>query len=246
MDLSRKTIVITGASKGLGRMAAINLSKGKAQVILVARTKPLLERVREEIEEMTGKAPLVIACDISDENDVNRMAGVIRESFQRVDVLINNAGIGTHKTLETMSNGEMRKQFEVNFFGTFYCIKALLPLIRLSGSGYILNVGSLMSEISFADNSVYAATKFALSGFVEGFRYEMKKSDIKVGFLLPGLMDTSFQDDREGGLKVPGFLILHPQKVAITLERMISRRTNKAYMYRWMLWLMKMRRLLGR
>ncbi len=245
MDLSDKTIVITGASKGLGKTLAIHLSGHKGNMILVARTRSLLENVRDEIEGMIGKAPLVIVCDISRENDADHMAEIIRERFQRIDVLINNAGIGMHKMSEAMTNEEMRRQFEVNFFGAFYCTKALLPLVRLSASGYILNIGSLISEISFADNSVYAATKFALAGFVEGFRHEMRKSNVKVGLLLPGLMDTSFQGDRKGTFRVPGFMILNAQKVAATIERMIGKRTSKEYMYRWMLLPMKMRRFLG-
>jgi short-subunit dehydrogenase len=117
--------------------------------------------------------------------------------------LLNNAGIGIHKTSEGMSNEEMRKQFEVNFYGPFYCVKALLPLLKLSDSPYILNIGSLAGEISFADNSIYAATKSALSCFSDGLRDEMKRFNIKVGLFLPGLMSTSFQNDREHNLKIP-------------------------------------------
>jgi short-subunit dehydrogenase len=76
-----------------------------------------------------------------------------------------------------------------------YCIKALLPLLKVSSSGYIINIGSLLSKVSYAQTSIYSATKFALNGFTEGFRYEMKKNNIKVGFFMPGPMNTSFHDD---------------------------------------------------
>jgi uncharacterized protein len=243
MDLSNKTIVITGASKGLGRETALRLCRRNPDIILIARTKNLLEQTQKEIEILAGKKPLIIPCDISNETDVNHMAGIISESFKHVDVLINNAGIGIHKLSEKMSNDEMRKQFEVNFFGPFYCIKALLPLLKSSGGAYILNIDSLVSEISFADNSVYAATKSALAGFSEGLRCEMKELNIRVGLFLPGLMNTTFQYDRKNAAKLPPFMILDPGKVAVKLEQMILNKRKKLYMYRWMLLLMKAKQL---
>jgi uncharacterized protein len=139
----------------------------------------------------------------------------------------------------------MRKQFEVNFYGPFYCVKALLPLLRLSDSPYILNIGSLVGEISFADNSIYAATKSALSCFSDGLRSELVKSNIRVGLFLPGLINTSFQNDRERKIKTPSFMTLDPKKVAEKLEWVIYRRKKKVYMYKWMLFLMKINKLFG-
>ena len=133
--------------------------------------------------------------------------------------------------------------FEVNFYGPFYCVKALLPLLKLSNSPYILNIGSLVSEVSFADNSIYAATKSALSRFSDGLRSELVNSNIKVGLFLPGLMDTSFQNDRERKTRVPIFMILNPQKVAAKVERLIHRRRKKVYMHRWMPFLMRTKKL---
>jgi len=245
MSLSHRNIVITGASKGLGREAALRLCQKGANLILVARTKGLLEETGKKIECLTGAAPLIICCDVSNEQDVERMSRIIRDKFRHIDVLINNAGIGIHKTSEEMSGEEMRKQFEVNLYGPFYCIKALLPLLRLSNSAYIINVGSLVSKVSFADNSMYAATKYGLSGFTEGLRQEMKKWNIKVGLFMPGLMNTSFQEDREGGVGAPAFLVIPPEKAALKLEKMIYGRKGTVFMYRWMLFLMKIKKLVG-
>ncbi len=242
---SNKVIVITGASKGLGKETALRLCRRNTSLILAARTESLLKRTQKEIEGLTGRTPLIIPCDVSSQSDVERMAEIIKNNFQHIDVLINNAGIGIHKISQDISNEEMRRQFEVNFYGPFYCVKALLPMLKLSDSPYIVNIGSLVGEISFADNSVYAATKSALSRFSDGLCNEMKGLNIKVGLFLPGIMSTTFQNDRERNIRIPAFMILNPEKVAAKLERVICRRRKKVYMYKWMLFLMKLKKLLG-
>ncbi|MCP4131663.1 MAG: SDR family NAD(P)-dependent oxidoreductase [bacterium] len=104
--------------------------------------------------------------------------------------MVNNAGIGIYKPLERLNNSEMRDHFKINFFGAYYCIKVLLPLLKLSDSGYVLNVGSIFSKVSLQENSVYAATKFALAGFTQGLRPELKKYNIGMGLFMPGAMKT--------------------------------------------------------
>jgi len=242
---SNKIIVITGALKGLGKEAALCLCRQNTSLVLAARTESLLKQTQNEIGALTGRSPLIIPCDVSKESDVEHMSRIIKDNFHHIDVLINNAGIGIHKVSESLSNEEMRKQFEVNFYGPFYCVKALLPLLKLSDSPYILNIGSLVGEVSFADNSVYAATKAALACFSDGLRSEMMHSNIRVGLFLPGIMSTTFQNDRGHNTKIPSFMILDPQKVAEKLERVIYRRRKKVYMHKWMLFLMKIKKLFG-
>jgi short-subunit dehydrogenase len=236
MNIENKTIVITGASKGLGKAMALHFSQKRANVILVARTETLLNQVQTQIRQSTGQIPLIIPCDISCESDVDRMAAVIQKNYPCVDVLINNAGFGTYQVSEHLSNQEMRRHFEVNFFGTYYCTKALLPLIKQSKSGYILNIGSLFSQIALAENSVYAATKFALAGFSEGLRQELNSYGIKVGLFLPGPMKTSFHDNKgKNTQKSSDSVALDPQKAAEKVEKMICQQKKKVITPYWML-----------
>ncbi|MEN6463370.1 MAG: SDR family NAD(P)-dependent oxidoreductase [Syntrophomonas sp.] len=245
MESASRTIVITGASKGLGREIALYLSRKNSYLILIARSKELLEELKTEIQKISGRTPLIIKCDISNENDLNHILEIIQGKFQQIDVLINNAGIAIHRVSEQITGEEMRKQFETNVYGVFYCIRTLLPLIKNSNSGYILNIGSLTSIIPFADNTIYAATKSAVAVMSEGLYHELKKINIKVGLFLPGILDTSFQKDREGVvLRIPAFLILNPEKAAVIIGKMISKRKKKTVMYRWMLMFMKMKQLL--
>ncbi len=236
MQIKDKVIIITGASSGLGRETALQLSGLGGKVVLAARSEKKLEDVQAEIKEITKESPLAVRCDISSEEDVARMAARIKEKYGHVDVLINNAGIGKYRLSEKISNQEMRTHFETNFFGAYYCIKALLPLIKLKRAGYILNVGSLFSKIALADVSVYAATKFALAGFTEGIRKELKPFNIGVGLLMPGSINTSFQNKkRKGELKAPAFLTLEPDRVAKVIEIMIIRNKKNVVFPKWML-----------
>lgn len=245
-ELENRVIVITGASRGLGKETAIHLSRLRANMVLVARSEGQLKDVQGEIEAITGEPPLIVRCDISSEEDVSSMAAMVNERYGQVDVLVNNAGFATYRMSENISNQEMQRHFEVNFYGAYYCIKALLPLIKQSESGYILNIGSLFSKVALAENSVYAATKFALAGFTEGLRREMKPSGIGVGLFLPGPMSTSFQENRdESAVKAPNFLSLNPKKVAVVLEKMIRRNKKTVILPEWMMILLKIRYLFG-
>jgi short-subunit dehydrogenase len=245
MELSNKVIVITGASKGLGKAIALRLSRLTPHLVLMARHEPLLLQVQAEIADATGHSPYVIECDISSESDVKRMASLVEGKYDRVDVLVNNAGFGTYRASENISNQEMRRHFEVNFFGAYYCIKALLPLLRQSEAGYVLNIGSLFSRVSLAENSVYAATKSALAGYTEGLYSELKPSGIGVGLFMPGPMDTSFQDNRdEGAIRSP--VTLDTGRVAGIVETMIRRRKKTMIRPVWMLATLKLLVRLGR
>jgi len=244
MKLYDKTIVITGASKGLGKKMAMLLCKKYSNLILISRTKELLIELKNKIHNLTGNTPLIIQCDITNEHDINNMVKIIQEKYKKIDVLINNAGIGIYKKISNITNEEMRKQFEVNFYGAFNCTKVLLPLIKKSKSGYILNIGSLYNKISFAETSVYSATKCALYGFTEGLRHEIKNDNIKIGYIMPGSMNTSFhKDEKENTLKAPAFLTLDPEKVAKKIDNIILKRKKKIVMYKWILFLMRLKKL---
>jgi len=195
-----------------------------------------LKQVQDEITEITKKSPLIIRCDITIEEDVSRMAAIVSKNYGCLNVLINSAGIGKYRVSEMISNQEMRRHFEVNFFGTYYCIKALLPLIKTQDSGYILNIGSLFGKcVPFADVSVYAASKFALRGFSDGLRKELKSYGIGVGHLMPGAVNTAFQDKKETGeRKAPPFLTLEADDVAKAIEQMIRYGKNSVMLPKWM------------
>jgi uncharacterized protein len=236
MNIKDKVVLITGGSSGIGKATAIHLSRLGAKVILVARSEGRLKPVQDEITEITKESPLIIQCDITIEEDISRMADIVSRNFDHLDVLINSAGIGKYRVSEMISNQEMRRHFEVNFYGAYYCIKALLPLMKSQDSGYILNIGSLFGKgVPFADVSVYAASKFALRGFSDGLRKELKSFGIGVGHLMPGAVNTAFQDKKEAGeRKAPAFLTLEADDVVKAIEKMIRYRKNSVMLPKWM------------
>jgi len=241
MDIRDKIIVITGASSGLGKETAINLSRHGGRVVLVARSATRLKQVQDEITEITGQPPVTVQCDITREEDISIMVDTIRQKYDHIDILINNAGIAKYLVSEKISNQEMRQLFKVNFFGTYYCIKALLPLMKHKGKGYILNVSSLFGlVVPFADISIYSASKFAIVGFSEGLRKELKSYGIGVGLFMPGSINTPFQNKKEEGeRKTPPFLMMDVSKAAKNIINMITKNKKNVVTPRWMLPLFK-------
>jgi hypothetical protein len=246
MDMAGKTVLVTGSSRGLGRETALILGRKNTDVILVARTREQLSRVRQEIAQHTDKQPLTLVCDISNEADVLKMAENLKGQVSRIDVLVNNAGFGTYRPMEKMSSQEMRRHFEVNLFGVYYCTKVLLPLLKKSSSAYILNIGSFFCRVAGADNSVYAATKFALAGFSQGLRRELKPFGIGVGLFMPGPIKTSFHQNRdEQALRSPDFLMLDPKKTALKVVGMIAGKKKTLIYPLWMYQVLRLKLLLS-
>ncbi len=242
MDIKNKTVLITGGSSGIGKATAIQLSRAGAKVIIAARSESLLREAHDEIHQITDEYPLTVSCDITVEEEVLTMADTVREKYGQLDVLINNAGICKYLASEKISNETMRRHFEVNFFGAYYCTQAMLPLIKTQGNGYILNVGSLYGKVvPFADVSAYAATKFALKGYSDGLRKELKPFGIGVGLLMPGPVNTSWQARKEPDERqTPASLMVEPEQIARVMEKMIKHEKKNVIHPKWMYPLLRM------
>jgi short-subunit dehydrogenase len=191
MNSAGKVILITGASSGIGRATAILTGKTRSPVIIAARRMDRLTEVAREIESAGGKA-LAIQTDISDELQVASMVDKALQHFGRIDVLINNAGIGLYATVDETMPQQMEKLWRVNYMGTFYAIKHVLPLMRKQQSGQIIVVSSMSGRRGSAFKSAYCATKFAQIGFLESLRMELINTNIKCTLIFPGGTQTEF------------------------------------------------------
>lgn len=191
MNLAEKVILITGASSGIGRATAILTGKTNLPVIIAARRMDRLTEVAREIESAGGKA-LPIQTDISDESQVAAMVDKALQHFGRIDVLINNAGVGLYATVDETTPEQMEKLWRVNYMGTFHAIKHVLPVMRKQQSGQIIVVASMSGRRGAAFKSAYCATKFAQIGLLESLRMELINTNIKCTLIFPGGTQTEF------------------------------------------------------
>ncbi|HYC90484.1 MAG TPA: SDR family NAD(P)-dependent oxidoreductase [Thermoanaerobaculia bacterium] len=212
MDLKDKTVVITGASSGIGRATALEMARRGANVVLAARRAEQLEEVAARCRAL-GVSALAVATDVTRPEDCRRLADAAGE----VDVLVNNAGFAVFAPVPDAEPATLREMMDTNFFGMVHCTRAVLPRMLARRSGTIVNVGSITGLMGFARMTGYCATKFALVGFTEGLRDEVLGSGVKVALVCPGTTDTEFFVRAEEG-KMPGasrlMLAVKPERVA--------------------------------
>jgi short-subunit dehydrogenase len=188
-----RTAVVTGASSGIGRVLALRLAREGARVALVARCENELEKAAREIHDAGGRA-LVLACDVGDRARVERAAERALSTWGSVDLLVNNAGYGHHKSFLEWSVEDMERMMRVNYLGSLYWTKALLPSMVGRGSGWIVFVASVAGKIAPPEESAYAATKHAMVALAEALSIEVEDAGVHVLTVCPGTVRTPFFD----------------------------------------------------
>jgi len=189
--------VITGGSEGLGRQIALQLIKDKVTVVLLARSENKLKETTEEINSLSGQAHYYV-CDVSDRVAVGKVADQILNTFKGVDILINDAGVYFENASEKVTQSQVEQMFTINSLGTIYTTQAFLPHFKKQNQGQILNVISIAGLEPSSEWGIYAASKFAQTGFTESLRRELSGTKIKVMGFYPEGMDT--QIFKKGGL----------------------------------------------
>jgi NAD(P)-dependent dehydrogenase (short-subunit alcohol dehydrogenase family) len=184
-----RVAVITGGSRGLGLLMARKLAAEGARLALLARDPAELQRAQAELAAQ-GASVLSVPCDMSDRNQVTEAIGKVARHFGRIDVLINNAGIIQVGPLEHMAIEDFEKCMAVHFYGPLYATWAALPHMMEARSGRIVNITSIGGKIAFPHLLPYTASKFALVGFSDGLRVELRRHNIRVTTVFPGLMRT--------------------------------------------------------
>jgi NAD(P)-dependent dehydrogenase (short-subunit alcohol dehydrogenase family) len=208
--LEGKTVLITGASRGIGLAIARALGGAGAELILVARKRGLLARAAQQIPGTVMSLPV----DVTKPADVNRLMTRIKTQIGRLDVLINNAGVFTFKPFAQTTLEDWKSNIETNLTSIFLTTHAALPLLKRS-QGDVLNILSVSSRVAFANCSAYTAAKFGALGLTGVLRRELRADGIRVMAALPGMTDTRMKDE----LKFPvrrGDL-LQPEDVAASV-----------------------------
>ena len=196
-SLKGKVIVITGASKGIGKALAFAFSAIGTKLALLARSEEELVVIKNEIKAMGGKCE-IFSGSIADEAFVESSVAAIIAAFGSIDVVINNAGYGVFKTSEETSAVEWDSVFATNTKGTFLMSKAVTPIMKKNKTGHIINIASDVAKRVFAGGSLYCASKYAQDAYSMAIRKELRPFNIKVSVVYSGLVDSSFHADPEG------------------------------------------------
>jgi NAD(P)-dependent dehydrogenase (short-subunit alcohol dehydrogenase family) len=193
-SLQQEVVVITGASSGIGRAAALAFAEAGANVVVAARrVEPLAELVDEC--RRRGAAALAVQTDVTDEGSVRELARRARETFGGIDVWVANAAVSAFGRFEETPLESFRRVIETNFFGYVYGARAVLPHFRTRGRGTLILVGSMLSRLSSPFMSAYVASKHAVRGFAASLRQELAvdgERDIHVAVIMPQSVDTPF------------------------------------------------------
>ena len=214
MDMAGKVVVVTGASMGIGEAIAKIFADAGASVVLLSRDASRAEAARHRVGH-TDRT-LALACDVRNREEIDRALALTLHHFDRVDVWVNNAGVGIRDSVADMEPSALRELFETNFFGAVACMQAVVPAMREEGGGTIINISSVAGHISVPFMALYSASKFAMNAIGKGARLELKRDNINVLTVCPGYVSTDFGAhlvaNRQGNIR--------PQSVrGVTAER---------------------------
>lgn len=190
MEMDSKVVAVTGASMGIGEAIAKTFADHGAKVVLLSREASRAEAARARVGHT--ERTLALACDVRTREEIDRALAQTLQHFGRLDVWVNNAGVGIRDSVADMEMTACRELFETNFFGAVACLQAVVPAMRQSGGGTIINISSVAGHVPVPFLTPYSATKFALNAIGKGARVELKRDHINVLTVCPGYVQTDF------------------------------------------------------
>jgi len=234
MDFKNRVVFITGASNGIGKQLAIDVAARGAVVIGCGRTRERLVETLKEVRKSNPKS-LMIACDIADAEQVNGMMNKVLTDFGRIDILINNAGIGMRKPFVDTPVETIEAILRTNYLGAVYCTHAALPAMIARGSGHIVNISSGAGKIGTLNMAGYCASKFAMNGWSESLYHELMPLGVNVSLICPGPVSTQFSHEFEDSEpKSPPQLFINAAAVSHAVMRAIEKNQVEVVMPRWL------------
>mgnify|MGYP001383217439 CR=1 FL=1 len=190
MNKQSKVVLITGANSGIGRSTAITLAKNDYTVFAAMRSLNRGEKLREIAQQLSLEIKEV-ELDVSDTDSVNQGVSAILDQTDQIDVLINNAGIGSNAVIEDVDIESDKDVLETNFWGAVRCIQAVLPRMRQQESGHIIQVSSIAGRVGLPAQPIYSASKWALEGLSENLAHDLSSFGVRVSIIEPGVTRTA-------------------------------------------------------
>jgi len=226
---NNKTVLITGASSGIGRGLALTIAKRGGRLGLIARREEVLDEIVSEIRAANGTA-IAIGADVRDENALKQAAGRIRAELGPIDVLIANAGIGVTDHADQLDPEKVAEVMNVNVLGAVNSAAAVLPQMVERGSGQLVAIASLAGYRGLAKSAAYCASKAALSVFFESLRIDLRHTGVTVSIIYPGFIKTPLTSGRQA--KMPYLMELDDgvNKIVSAIEK-----GKKSYAFPWQL-----------
>ncbi|MCW5963313.1 MAG: SDR family oxidoreductase [Bryobacterales bacterium] len=192
-SLEGKVALVTGASKGIGLAIAHRLLTDGASVAICGRNQAALAAAESQlVRDFPAARVLAVQADVSKLAEVRRLVSSVQDRFSRLDVLVNNAGVGVFRSVGDLSPEEWHAMLDTNLSGVYYCCHEALPLLKGAGSSFIINIGSLAGRNAFAGGAGYNASKFGLLGFSEALMLDHRYDGVRVSCVMPGSVDTEF------------------------------------------------------
>lgn len=223
-ELQDRVALITGGSKGIGKAIAMELASRGAICLLIARDLKRLQETAYEIKKISGKVE-VYGADVADYERISEIVREIEKKYKRVDILINNAGIGLFASVVEIKIEDWDRVMNTNLTAVFYLTKQILPIMMRKGKGVIVNIASLAGKNSFVGGGAYCASKAGLIAFSECLMLEVRNYNIKVGLVLPGSVATEFSDKSDASW------MLLPRDVAKQVINIIESRDKSLVSY---------------
>ena len=218
-QLDGKVAVVTGAGRGIGRVIARTLAASGAHVVAAARTGEEIDSLAAEITGDGGEA-LAVRTDVTDEASVEAMFGVIDDKFGRVDILINNAGMGVFAHIVDCSSEDFDRVLAVNAGGTFLCSREAFKRMIPQESGYIINISSILGVRAYVNQGAYTAAKHGVMGLTKALALEGQPHGIRVSAVLPGGVNTEMIRKSRPDLDVS--VLLEPEDIADAVMYLLS------------------------
>jgi len=191
-DFKNKVVIVTGASSGIGRSCVYQLAQRGAKLALVSRSEDKLEQIKNDLGNTNA---IAIKADVSKKDDVDQMVKKVVAHYSRVDILINNAGIGLRGSVISAPLEHFNQLIETNLMGVLYGVRAVYPLMKEQGGGIIVNVSSIAGLKGFYNSGLYSATKFAVCGLTESLSMEAASNHIKILLVCPSKTTTEFENN---------------------------------------------------